>query len=625
MNTRDSSIQQKLIRIIVVVTATVLLTSSTFILIVDFFLLRQATARGLAILADAVAYNSSAALAFEDREDGRRILEAFRAESNVRDAVLYDEEGEVFAEYGDGPAGYMHSLALPEEKPVYQGGVLYYATPVTEGEGRLGTLVIRYDLSALQGRLQLYLLIVLVTVAAALLIAYFLARLLQGGISRPLRALEETARAISDRHDYSIRAVKTTGDEVGKLTDAFNEMLDRIAEKEAALRVSSDRLRIAVEASRTGVWDWDLKTGSIEWVGSLYDSLGLPEGKTKDLREEKFTDSVHPDDRGLVDRMVARAADPAKGRLQVDFRMIGKDGETRYVRSVGKTYFDEGKEPMRMVGVIIDVTDLRIAEAEIRDLNRNLERRVADRTAELSQALHEIEAFSYSVSHDLRAPLRAINGFSQALMDDYQDKIDGEGRDFLQRIVASCQRMGQLIDDLLELSRVTRREMRGEPVDLSTLAREIASSLRSSSPERRVKFQIEDNLTVLGDSNLLGIALENLIRNAWKFSGQKEEAFIEVGRTTEKGEEAFFVRDNGAGFDMAFVDKLFGVFQRLHPAGEFEGTGIGLATVRRIIERHGGKVWAAGELNRGATFYFTVPHIADIHEKERHSAGGRQP
>ncbi len=256
--------------------------------------------------------------------------------------------------------------------------------------------------------------------------------------------------------------------------------------------------------------------------------------------------------------------------------------------------------------ILRDVTARKQAEREIRALTDGLERHVAERTAQLELANRELEAFSYSVSHDLRAPLRSIDGFSQALLAEYTDRLDAQGRDWLRRVRAATRRMAQLIDDLLSLSRVTRSELRRERVDLSAMARAFAAEIQRAQPDRRVTFAIADGLVVDGDSRLLRVAVENLLDNAWKFTAKHPQARVEFGVAQQDGTRAYFVRDDGAGFDMAYAGKLFAPFQRLHGIAEFEGTGVGLATVQRIVHRHGGRVWAEGAVERGATFYFTL-------------------
>ncbi|MCJ7435703.1 MAG: PAS domain S-box protein [Anaerolineales bacterium] len=283
-----------------------------------------------------------------------------------------------------------------------------------------------------------------------------------------------------------------------------------------------------------------------------------------------------------------------------------KDGTLYWVDTTIVPLLNEQGQPHKYVAISADITERKRAEAEILKLNAELEQRVSERTAQLEITNKELEAFSYSVSHDLRAPLRGIDGWSQALLEDYRDKLDKQGQQYIDRVRSETQHMGHLIDDLLQLSRLTRAEMVKEQVDLSVLAQTVAERLKQDEPLRPVDFNIQAGLTAEGDAHLLKIVLANLLGNAFKFTGKRADARIEFGETELEGQHVFFIRDNGAGFDMAYSQQLFGVFQRMHKITDFPGTGVGLATVQRIIHRHGGRVWAEAELERGATFYFTL-------------------
>ena len=288
------------------------------------------------------------------------------------------------------------------------------------------------------------------------------------------------------------------------------------------------------------------------------------------------------------------------------YSMLRKDGSRFDGELSASLVVDAQGQPKAFMAITRDVTERKRAEDEIRALNRELDQRVRERTAELEASNRELESFAYSVSHDLRAPLRAIDGFSQALMEDYYDHFDARGRDYLDRVSAAARRMARLIDDLLEISRVTRTSMRREWVNLSALAREIEGQLRQDSPERDATFIIGDRVEAFGDPLLLRLALENLLNNAFKFTADRPRARIEFGALEQNRHTTYFVGDDGVGFDMAYADKLFAPFQRLHTRSQFPGTGIGLATVQRIIHRHGGRIWGEGQVDRGATFYFTL-------------------
>jgi len=264
-----------------------------------------------------------------------------------------------------------------------------------------------------------------------------------------------------------------------------------------------------------------------------------------------------------------------------------------------------------------DVSARKIAERQRAQIHEELERRVQLRTADLQATLAELEAFSYSVSHDLRAPLRSLDGFSQALIEDYSDKLEFDGKMYLERIRANAQKMAQLIDALLQLSRVTRAELNPTAVDISAIATQIAAELTAAAPDRTCEFLIEPGIIADADPKLMEAALQNLLQNAWKFTARCEKTRIEFGATTYNGAPVCYVRDNGAGFDMKYRDKLFVAFQRLHDVRDYEGTGIGLATVSRIFKRHGGQIWAEGAPNQGACFYFSLAgqHLNPSQEK----------
>ena len=491
MSLRDWPIKQKLTAILLLISGLVLLLTSAAFVTYEVVAIRQTTLKNLSTLGRVIAANSTASLAFANEADATEVLSGLRGEPHIVAAGLYDKDGRLFARYPAVLPG--DDLPTTPQKDGYrfEHGYVIGLEPVAEvGNPRLGTLYIKSDMKAVSRTLRLSAAIGAGVMVISLLAAYLLAALLQGRISQPVLALAETARAVSTRQDYSVRAPKLGEDELGVLTDAFNHMLERIEDQNRELR------RYATEL------------------------------------EQRVADRTH----------------------------------------------------------------------ELQERNEALRRNAA----ELLAANQELDAFAYSVSHDLRAPLRSIDGFSQVLLEDYAAQLDDGGRDALHRVRAATQRMGTLIDDLLKLARVTRAEMRTEVVDLSGMARDIADELQRATPARQVEFAIAPGLKARGDPRLLRVALENLLRNGWKYTAKQPRPRVEFGSIEVNGERPFMVRDNGAGFDMKYADKLFGVFQRLHSAAEFEGTGVGLATVRRIITRHGGRIWAESAVDQGATFYFTL-------------------
>lgn len=422
---------------------------------------------------------------------------------------------------------------------------------------------------------------------------------------QPLINREEPGRDPAGNARHLLTTKVPLRDRLGKVVGLVGVGRDITERKRAeeAVRSSEQRLNLALDAAQTGIWELDLVKGTA--VRSLrHDQIFGYESLLLDWGYETFITHVVPEDRDGVKKRFEEAF--ASGRFSMECRITRADDHSlRWIAALGRVYRNDKGDPVRMMGVVTDITERKQAEEEIRKLNRELERR----NAELTALAKELEAFSYSVSHDLRSPLRSIDGFSQALLEDYAEKLDAQGQDYLRRVRGNAQRMAQLIDDLLALSRVTRSELRHEAVHLTELAKSVAAELRRAEPERCVEFIIAEGLSANGDARLLRVVLENLLRNAWKYTSKRPRAQIDFGfLPPENGQFVYYVRDDGAGFDMAYAHKLFGAFQRLHTATEFPGTGIGLATVQRVIHRHGGRIWAEGAPEKGATFYFTLNH-----------------
>ena len=466
---KDMPIQKKLVRIIFLISGAVLLVTCITFFVYEFYAFRIATIEKLSTIGKIIAANSTATLAFDDREGAKEILAALRTEPHIVAAALYDEKGNLFSQYPENLAVNNFPASPGMIGFNFSQAYLEGFQPLIEGTRRFGTLYLKSDLEDIYERFRLYGIITILAIALSLLLAYLLSKILQKSISNPILALAKTAKTISVNRDYSFRAIKSGEDELGSLTDSFNDMLHQI----------------------------------------------------------------------------------------------------------------------------------QLAEEENRKLNEDLELRVKQRT-------EEVEAFSYSISHDLRAPLRAVSGYAKIIEEDYNNLFDDEGKRLLIVVQKNAEKMGILIDDLLAFSKLGRKEIYKTNVNMKLLTENAVEELNRSL-RSKAEIKIDHLHSIMADSSLINQVMANLISNAIKYSSETEKPFIEIKSEKKDGELIYSVSDNGAGFNMEYVNKLFGVFQRLHSAEEFEGSGVGLAIVKRIINKHNGRVWAEGELGKGATFYFSLP------------------
>jgi len=441
-------------------------------------------------------------------------------------------------------------------------------------------------------------------VVSSLFMTLVLSQKLQKQITRPIIELAEIAHGISDRRDFSVRATKHDSDEVGLLTDAFNEMLAQIHEQDRALRESEARLRAVLNSTLSAVVVTDDRGRIIDWNLRAEKIFGRARGDALSL---DLATVLEPPSSDTVDaRGMKRFGVDSVAKWPVQMTALRRDGSVFPVEVAINPLVSGGM--VTYCAFITDITERKRAEAEIHALNHQLERRVNERTRQLENANKELEAFSYSVSHDLRAPLRHIDGFASMLAAHAKGVLDEKSNRYVSVIIEAAKRMGRLIDDLLSFSRHGRAELLRVPVKLEDLVVEVRHQLHNEMTGRTIIWRVSPLPEVLGDVAMLHQVFANLLGNAVKYTRQRAEAVIEIGsRTGADGEIVVFVRDNGAGFNPKYTDRLFGVFQRLHSDSEFEGTGVGLANVQRIIHRHGGRTWAEGKVDAGATFYFSLP------------------
>lgn len=364
---------------------------------------------------------------------------------------------------------------------------------------------------------------------------------------------------------------------------------------EEALRKSEASLKRSQAIAHLGSWEFNLVTNHISWSDEVYRIFGLKPQEFSATYEE-YLSRIHPEDRDAVDSAYKKSVREGRDFFEIEYRVVRKyTGEIRYVHEKCHHIHDEQGKIVRSVGMVHDITNRKQSELQLKKC-----------AEELAAANRDLESFSYSVSHDIRNPLSTINGFAGILIEEYAVKFDDEGREYIRRIIDSIKKMQLLIDDMLSLSRIGRQEMRRKDVNLSALINDLLGELQDSEADRKVKIVIQDNVHANADPRLIRLAIDNLLRNAWKFTSTKEITRIEFGTVFIDNRPVYFIRDNGVGFDMKYAEKIFEPFRQGHTERNFGGTGIGLSIVQRVIGRHKGKVWAEGKPNEGAVFFFTL-------------------
>lgn len=430
-------------------------------------------------------------------------------------------------------------------------------------------------------------------------------RMLSKRLTQPITALSQ-AMASAEQGEANVQAKLAGPKDIVDMAKAFNSMIAALQEREQAVRESQERYRDVIENVREVIFQTDVQGHLIFLNPAWLEVTGYLIGATLGTPLVSYIESTSHPQFELWQRRVQENTTASDFRYEIRFRR--SDNSIGWVGITQRPRLDQNGVFIGTSGTLDDITDRKIAEQKLKTLNAELEHRVQDRTAELEASNNDLEAFSYSVSHDLRAPLRGISGFAYILQEDYSTALDEKGRNYLARIRSAAHRMGDLIDGLLELARINRAALYRNTVDLSALAQHILAELKEAEPQRQIEISIATDLHVQADPTLMRVVLDNLLNNAWKFSSKQKNAKIIFGSEMCDNVKVFFVRDNGAGFDMTHASQLFQPFHRMHRADTYSGTGIGLATVLRVIQRHEGKIWAEAAVDQGATFYFTVPN-----------------
>lgn len=589
----------------------VIMLSSAFSIILvfaGFYIYEKITYRQLLIddittTGDIIAENINAALAFQNSTDAKRVLNSLSSQPHIIAAAVYDANDELFVKYTKENMNVVFPVKPDVKSYTFEDDALIAYKPIFLNQ-KIGTIYLKMDLIGQEERFQSYIQIAALVLISSLLITYLLALFLEKNLSAPVINLTNTVQKVSEKQDYSLRATKMTNDEIGFLADSFNNMLSEMQENYSNLKQTNEALQQAEKRYRTTL---DNMMEGCQIINFNYKLIYINDAAVK---------QIHKSRQELVGRTIMEIYPGIeKTEFFIHLKKCLEERSAHYLEndftySDGSSgWFQYALEPVPE-GVFIlstDITKERKLNEELIKHKEHLEDIVAERTAELKAANKELESFSYSVSHDLRAPLRHINGFTDILLKRIKNNLDEKDLRYFEHITDSTKKMGILIDELLVFSRMGRTEMKREKIDLNKLISDTISNLNQDTDGRNIKWEIEKLPEVKADPTMLQLVYQNLIGNALKYTRYRDVVEISIGSKKDDKDYIFFVSDNGVGFNMKYKDKLFGVFQRLHHSDEFEGTGIGLANVHRIITRHGGKTWAESEIDKGATFFFSLP------------------
>ena len=544
------------------------------------------------------------------------VVAKLRAFPLIYNLFLYDKDGNVAFRYENAPSWAMSPPPLRIGEPaLVSDGFLEMFLPVEYAGGRYGHVFVRVSTEKLNAKLLEYYKVVGAVVPILLLVSYLLALWLQRFFSQPIVDLARRVNRIADQHDFDARLWSDDPNEVGSLYRSFDQLLQATRRSQQRLQQGEARLAAIIDIAGSGLISIDERQRVILFNRqaerifgyAAHEIIGQP---LLVLLPERFRAHHNELVEGFAkgDEVIrAPISRPDLWGLRKNGEEFPMEATISHVVISENGGAEEGGEEHKIFTIALnDISHRRQTEQELEAYRAHLEDIVEARTSELRAKNRELEAFSYSIAHDLRAPLRIITSYSQILLEDAGTKLTPDEAGHLQRVVRSGLHLSKLIDDILDLARIGRSQMVATDVDLSQIAERIKARYQQQHPERVVNWEIQPGVSIRADPQLLEVVMENLLGNAWKYTRDRDPAQIAFGAFRQGERMVYFVRDNGAGFDMKYVNKLFGVFQRLHGTSEFEGTGIGLATVHRILQRHGGTVWAEAAVDQGATFFFSL-------------------